>query len=225
MIQLNKYQIDQVKMELSRRGIRQKKVLGELTDHIACVIEFKMANGTDFKKALAMVMADFGSGELSLIQLENHKSFRKQRRKTGFVTGVIAASLMFFAIIVRADDKPNIRPYQKNLLIVDGYFSSNINGFIYEVSGKLDIYATAKGVVFKVIRSNVGRQGISIILKHANGFQTIYTNLQQINVNVGDKINKGNKLGEIWPMKKGQKIYFTYKIMDAGNPVDPNKYY
>ncbi len=225
MDQLNNEQIQQIKAVLNRRGVGRKVVVEELTDHIACAIEQAMQSGIDFQSALSQNMAEFGIGELPSIEQENQRIFNRVHKKRGVFTGVVAAALMLFAVIVRADDRPDIPPYNKNRLAVDGYFSSNINGFIYEISGKLDIYATANGEVYKIVKVDDLENNVSVIMKHANGFQTIYTNLQSVKLKVGEKIKKGGKIGEVRPAKPGQKNYFVYKIMNAGHPIPSNKYY
>ncbi len=225
MTPLNNAQIAKIIQVLKLREIKKRKLLEELTDHVACAVEKAMQEGKDFESALEETMASFAEGELPAIQHENKKSFRNKHQRRGILTGAIAAACMFFAIIVRADDRPDIPPYQQNLRIVDGYFSANIDGFIYEISGKLDIYATADGLVSKIIEIRSPGNDVSVIIDHPNGFQTIYTNLKNVKLKEGDKVKKSGKIGEVKPINPSRKSYFIYKIMNAGSPVPSNKYY
>ena len=64
---------------------------------------------------------------------------------------------------------------------ISSIIQDKINGFLYDVTGKLNIYATAKGRVEKIIPFSCrDEKKYSIILKHKNGYKTIYANLQTI---------------------------------------------
>ena len=226
MSQLSKNQIESIESLIKRKGLTRKKVLSEIVDHVSCVVEEKLAEGLDFHIALRQAIASFGEDGLRNIQSQNTLLIRKKRRRQFWFSMPIAGTLMFTAIVVNASDRPDTRPVQENLIAVNESYNRNIKGFLYDVKGKLNIYVTAKGKVEKVIPvSWRNKMKYSIIVKHKNGYKTIYANLQSISVTEGEHVEKGESLGEIYSTQIGHRAYFAYKILNAGKPVAAQSYY
>ena len=226
MRQLNENQIKSIEALVRKKGLRRKKVISEIIDHVSCAVERKLEEGMDFSLALKEVIAGFGEDGMSVIQYENNVLLNIKRKRQFWLSMPIAGALMFTAIVVNASGRPDTRPVQRGLVAVNESFSKNINGFLYDVTGKLNIYATAKGKVEKIISDAQSHEmKYSIILKHKNGYKTIYANLQTINVVEGAYIEKGKRLGEIYSAKSGRKAFFAYKILNSGKPVDARSYY
>lgn len=226
MRQLNENELKSIEALVRKKGLNTRKVLSEIVDHVSCAVERKLDEGLDFSRALEEVIAGFGENGISNIQCENNILRKNKRKRQLWLSTPIAGVLMFTAIVVNASGRPNSRPFQRSLVGVNESFSENINGFLYNVKGKLDIYATANGEVEKIIPVVQKKERkYSIILKHKNGYKTIYANLQTINVAKGDYIEKGKILGKIYSAKEGRKVFFAYKILNSGIPVDAHSYY
>ncbi|MCG8318882.1 MAG: M23 family metallopeptidase [Cytophagales bacterium] len=226
MRQLSENQVKLIENLVRKKGLSRKKVRSEMVDHVSCAVENKLEEGWNFSKALTDVIASFGEDELSVIQRENNALVRKKRSRQLWLSMPIAGTLMFTAIVVNASGRPDTRPIQDNLIAVNESFSKNINGFLYDVTGKLNIYATAKGRVEKIIPFSCrDEKKYSIILKHKNGYKTIYANLQTIDISEGAHVEKGESLGRIYSAGSDRKAFFAYKILNSGRPVDAQSYY
>ena len=226
MISLDPKQIELIEAVVRQKGISSKNVLAEIVDHVSCAVEHKLLEGMDFHSSLDEVMEGFGKNGLCIIQQESNILLRNKRKKQLWLSVPLAATLMLIALVVNANGRPNTRPCQTNLVGVNESFSENISGFLYDVTGKLDIYATANGKVEKIISaSKTNETKYTIILKHKNGYKTIYANLQIVNVSEGQYVEKAKKLGEIYSSKEGNRAFFAYKILNSGKAVDPQSYY
>ena len=226
MRQLSENQIESIEALVRKKGLNRKKLLSEIVDHVSCAVETKLEAGMNFPQALKEVIAGFGEDGIGIIQRENNVLLKDKRKRQLLLSMPIASVLMFTAIVVNASHRPNARPIQRSLVAVNESFNDNINGFLYDVTGKLNIYATANGRVEKIIPApGKGQKGYSVILKHKNGYKTIYANLQAINVVEGEEIEKGKTLGKVYTLKEGGKVFFAYKILNLGKPVEAHSYY
>jgi hypothetical protein len=82
------------------------------------------------------------------------------------------------------------------------------------------IQATGDGTVISVKSSRVG-YGNSVIIDHGYGFTTLYGHMSRILVNVGDKVVKGEKIGEVGNSGTSTAPHLHYEVRIKGNPVDP----
>lgn len=89
-----------------------------------------------------------------------------------------------------------------------------------------DVYAILDGTIAEVSYSFL--DGHSIEIKHANGFSTIYSSLDEnILVNVGDSVTAGQLIGYAGESASGEldlgnHLCLTMKLNDKS--VDPNNY-
>jgi len=84
------------------------------------------------------------------------------------------------------------------------------------------IYATGAGeVVFS------GRQrgyGNLIKIRHAFGYETVYAHLNRRRVKVGDKVERGDRIGDMGNTGRSTGTHLHYEIRVNGNTVNPAKY-
>ena len=87
----------------------------------------------------------------------------------------------------------------------------------------VSVYATADGVVK---RSRYwGTYGNYIEIDHGYGYRTIYGHLSKRKVKLGDRIIRGQKIGEIGNTGKSTAPHLHYEIKHHGKNVDPKNYY
>jgi murein DD-endopeptidase MepM/ murein hydrolase activator NlpD len=85
-----------------------------------------------------------------------------------------------------------------------------------------DIYATADGVVI-----HAGRQsgyGNLIKIRHQFGIETRYAHLSGINVKVGQKVSRGDHIGDMGNTGRSTGTHLHYEVRMNGRPVDPMTY-
>lgn len=81
------------------------------------------------------------------------------------------------------------------------------------------VKAMAKGVV-KFAGPN-GGFGNCIILKHGNGFETLYGHLSKILVSVGQRIDIGQQIGNIGSTGRSTGPHLHYEIRRNGQQINP----
>ena len=84
------------------------------------------------------------------------------------------------------------------------------------------IYATADGVITKAgWATGYGRL---IKIKHDFGLETRYAHLSKIRVKVGQKVSRGDRIGDMGNTGRSTGTHLHYEIRVNGNAVNPMKY-
>jgi len=84
------------------------------------------------------------------------------------------------------------------------------------------VVAPADGFVAEARRS--GQYGNSIILSHGGGLTTLYGHLSKINVASGQKIKRGDIIGNVGSTGKSIGPHLHYEVRLNGKPVNPYTY-
>jgi murein DD-endopeptidase MepM/ murein hydrolase activator NlpD len=87
-----------------------------------------------------------------------------------------------------------------------------------------DVYATGNGTVVDVSSSQRGL-GKHIIIDHGFGYTTIYAHLNNFNVRVGQKVQRGDIIGFVGSTGMSVANHLHYEIKLNGVNVDPVNYY
>ncbi len=108
-----------------------------------------------------------------------------------------------------------IDPFSKRKKFHDGDdFSADIG---------TDVIATANGTV-KVSKRN-GSFGNYIEIDHGNGYLTVYGHLHNRNVKVGDKVLRGDKIGEVGNTGRSTAPHLHYEILYNKKHINPKNNY
>ena len=81
------------------------------------------------------------------------------------------------------------------------------------------VVSTAEGVV-----SFAGRQsgyGNLIKIRHAFGYETMYAHLNKIHVKVGERIARGDHIGDMGNTGRSTGVHLHYEVRQSGKPVNP----
>lgn len=84
------------------------------------------------------------------------------------------------------------------------------------------IYATADGVV-----SFAGRQsgyGITVKIRHAFGFETLYAHLSKSRVKVGQRVERGDRIADMGSTGRSTGSHLHYEIRIGNKSVNPKKF-
>ncbi|MBI65650.1 MAG: peptidase M23 [Candidatus Marinimicrobia bacterium] len=108
-----------------------------------------------------------------------------------------------------------IDPFSKRKKFHDGDdFSADIG---------TDVIATANGTV-KVSKRN-GSFGNYIEIDHGNGYLTVYGHLHNRGVKVGDKVLRGDKIGEVGNTGRSTAPHLHYEILYNKKHINPKNNY
>jgi len=121
-------------------------------------------------------------------------------------------------------------PFQGNITSTFGQRENPFGGNDIETHRGLDIKgplgaqvkAMAKGEVeFAGIKSGFGN---CIILKHGNGFETLYGHLSKILVKVGQQIDIGQSIGLIGSTGRSTGPHLHYEVHRYGRKINPESF-
>ncbi len=69
-----------------------------------------------------------------------------------------------------------------------------------------------------------GGYGNAIVVEHGNGFQTLYAHLSAVQVQVGQRVNRGNVIGQMGTTGRSTGIHLHFEIRQGGTLVNPMNY-
>ncbi|MCY3986255.1 MAG: M23 family metallopeptidase [Candidatus Dadabacteria bacterium] len=84
------------------------------------------------------------------------------------------------------------------------------------------IVATAPGVIEQAGR--VKDYGNHVVIRHKKGYKTLYAHLSKIDVTRGQKIEAGEKIGELGSTGRSTGPHLHYEIIRHGKRINPRKY-
>lgn len=99
-------------------------------------------------------------------------------------------------------------------------------GIDIEADGNLNVCSSFDGTVEKVNKDST--MGIEIVINHGDDIFTLYSCLSSSAVNVGDKVQKSQKIGTLGVVENIEMSdvpHLHYEIMVKGKNYDPSSYY
>ena len=66
--------------------------------------------------------------------------------------------------------------------------------------------------------------GRLVKIKHAYGIETRYAHLSKINVKVGERVSRGDRIGGMGATGRVTGTHLHYEVRVNGNPVNPMTY-
>ncbi len=143
-----------------------------------------------------------------LAQLDRMNMYRIAAEKTPFVLPVKSAFRFTSGFGYRRDPKTGGRRLHK--------------GSDFAGASGTPIYATADGVVIHAGWSN--GYGRLVKIRHAFGIETRYAHMSKIRVKVGDRVSRGQQIGDMGNSGRSTGTHLHYEIRFGGEPVNPMKF-
>lgn len=84
------------------------------------------------------------------------------------------------------------------------------------------ISSTADGVVTHA--GWLGGYGRAVKVRHGFGFETLYAHMDKIHVKVGDRIARGDQIGDMGNTGRSTGTHLHYEVRVGGKPVNPMTY-
>ena len=97
------------------------------------------------------------------------------------------------------------------------------DGLDFSAKKGTPVYATADGVIIHAGRN--GGYGNMVIISHKYGFETRYGHLNKYVVRKGQKVKRGDKIGEVGNTGLTTASHLHYEVKHNGKVVDPSAYY
>ena len=64
-----------------------------------------------------------------------------------------------------------------------------------------------------------------VVIDHGYGFKTLYAHLSDVDVQPGQKVNRGTVIGEVGRNGLAQGYHLHYEVIQNGNKVNPVYYF
>lgn len=103
--------------------------------------------------------------------------------------------------------------------IIRGYKKGSNDGIDIEATPGSPVFAADDGTVAAV---TINTNGIAIlVIKHADGILTVYTNIDNLTVKNGDKIKRGQQVATVL---EGDPSFLHFEVREGLKSVDPDGY-
>lgn len=126
---------------------------------------------------------------------------------------------------IASQKTPFALPIQSSFRFTSGFgprWGRSHNGTDFAAAHGTPINTTADGVV-----SFAGRQsgyGNLVKIKHEFGIETRYAHLSSIDVKVGERVSRGDRIGGMGNTGRSTGTHLHYEVRIDGQPVDPMTY-
>lgn len=127
--------------------------------------------------------------------------------------------------------KPSTKPTKPAGANTAGYFGKPVigavrtqglhgnNGIDFGAALNTPIYAAAAGeVIISKSGGWNGGYGTYVVIKHANGTQTLYGHMNQSLVSYGDKVVKGQQIGKMGSTGQSTGVHLHFEVRGGKNP-------
>ena len=85
-----------------------------------------------------------------------------------------------------------------------------------------EVPAAAAGTV--VTAQAQGGYGLTVVVRHPNGFESRYAHLSSLGVKVGDAVAQGQQLGRVGSTGRSTGPHLHFEVTEAGRRVDPEQF-
>ncbi len=233
--ELNTKQVLYLEDFLSSKGLDYAPLQEEMLDHLCCMVELKMETGLSFHIASEEVFDNFKKDEIKELQnqtilLLNQKSL-SMKKASLLVLGLVL--ITFSAIWAINIDPPSISPLGEGYEISSPFGNryhpifkkkKMHSGIDFKAPVGTPVYATSDGEVEKVKNQSTG-YGNHIKIKHDESFQSLYAQLSEIKVKVGQKVKKGELIGLVGSSGTSTAPHLHYEVIKNGKKVNPMDYF
>lgn len=82
--------------------------------------------------------------------------------------------------------------------------------------------AAAGGTV--VTAGEQGGYGLTVVVRHENGFESRYAHLASLDVKAGDRVTQGQQVGRVGSTGRSTGPHLHFEVTQAGRRVDPERF-
>ena len=82
--------------------------------------------------------------------------------------------------------------------------------------------AAAAGTVVKA--EDQGAYGLTVVVRHDNGFESRYAHLSSLDVQAGDRVSQGQQVGRVGSTGRSTGPHLHFEVTQAGRRVDPERF-
>lgn len=98
------------------------------------------------------------------------------------------------------------------------------NGIDFSVRIGTPVHSTANGIVITAARSSSSGYGKYVVIRHAQGFTTLYAHLNEVEVQPGEFVSKGSLIGKSGNTGRSTGPHLHYEVKYLGKMLDPQRF-
>lgn len=241
-MQLTEQQTAIIAEKINAAGLRYYPLREELLDHLCCVAEEKMTNGSTFSEALTALSEVFKEDEMKVMEKEtlsllNSKS--EIMKKLSLLTLLVLLLAFTFTWANKSTTVKNLPIEPPSMLPIAGNFKiSSSFGMRMHPIHKIKkmhkgadipapfgtpVLATSDGKVLVAEQKNTG-YGNNIVIQHDETYQSRYAQLSELLVVVGQKVKKGDVIGKVGSSGASTGPHLHYEVLENGKHVNPENF-
>lgn len=226
-------ELDGLKTEFARRREQQERILNRVEDAARLGLEALEGvfarSGVDVDKILASVNAEYSGAGGPFVPVEGD-GFAVTEEEHDRIGALMKDLSRAAALNVAVEQMPFARP-ARAARFTSGFGHRNDpktgrramhHGIDLAGPRGTAIYATGAGVV--IYSGRKGGYGNVIEIRHAFGYETVYAHLSKRRVKVGDRVERGDRIGDMGNTGRSTGTHLHYEIRANGRPVNPAKY-
>ncbi|UED74827.1 M23/M56 family metallopeptidase [Brevibacillus sp. DP1.3A] len=156
-------------------------------------------------------------------RIEMIRHFQK-RAYTWTLSGIVV--VLALGIFTLTDEKKVLGNEQSFVIPAEGTIKSPIDQTIgLRILNDLNtpVQAAAAGKVLKAEYDTKTGKGNQIILEHEDGYQTVYSHLEKLEVTAGTTVTQGQLIGLLGSTGRSTGPHLAFQVLENGIPVDPMK--
>jgi len=227
-------QLDTLSAEIVERSERRNRMLSQLEDaaqlSLGSLEKVFEKTGIKLDPILNEVRREYQGEGGPFLPLDDHSDLEMPDDEVPRVATLMSDLERVNMLRIAAEQLPFARP-AKSARFTSGFGTRRdpINGRRSLHAGQdlagprgTPIYSAAPGT----IKSAGWQRGYGKVIKirHAFGYETVYAHLNKIRVKVGDRVERGDRIGDMGNTGRSTGTHLHYEIRIGGKPVNPAKY-
>lgn len=228
---LDNNQILYISNDLKAKGL-SVGFRSEALDHICCMVEEQMNQGHCFSNAYKLSLEAFG--DLGFEELKQKSPLIKKKERTmvqQLTISTIAASIFVFVFNTSIADKPSLHPIDPAATVTSAFGlrldpikkeEKKHTGIDFKSAIGTPVRASGDGII--EFAQAHGRYGNKIVITHDEEYKTMYAHLNEIKVEKGQKVKKGDIIGTVGNTGSATGPHLHYEVLKNGEHVDPAAY-
>ncbi len=222
-----------IQLRLQESQLKYEPLQEELLDHLCCAVEEKLAQGEPFQEAMDNAFRLFGGGEFEAIERQTLLSIKSKyffMKKLPVLTLLV---LIFSISVTRAiqKDPPSIPPLKGDFHVTSDYgmrlhpltkMKKLHRGIDIKAPTGTAIVATGGGKI--VFAGEDGLNGLKVVIKHDEEFESAYCHMSKIDVKAGQEVEKGEVIGAVGNTGASTAPHLHFEVIKNGAYVDPTTY-
>lgn len=224
---LARQQVEEIALELRLMEERNDQIFRQIEEAMVVSVQplekmFRSA-GMNPKAILEAVRRGYSGygGPFMRPSGENAQISLEEQRASKILSDL--GSLNIYRIAI--DKVPLAHPIQDKHRFTSGFgprWGRMHNGLDFAAPHGTPIYATADGVV--VFAGRQSAYGRLIKIKHDFGYETRYAHLSKIRVKNGQRVSRGERIGDMGNTGRSTGTHLHYEIRSNGKAVNPMNY-